>query len=170
MKTTVIKPHKSSIGDLNANIMAMLIFVGPAILGFIPGVKYIAWAVPLIIFFLEKKSKFVKFYAATSLVISIISFAITLVLGIVIASLTFSLVMAGGFGALAFLGILSMIFGLAFLALFIFLIVMSITYKQVELPFVGPLALKLSDKMDTIGSGSKSSRKKSTRKKKSNDD
>jgi uncharacterized membrane protein len=170
MKTTIIKPHQSSIGDLNANIMAMLIFVAPAVLAFIPGIRYVAWAVPLVIFFLEKKSKFVRFYAATSLVISVISFAITVVLGIITASLTISLVLAGGLGILAILSLLSLIFVLAFLALFVFLIVMALSYKQVELPLVGPIAVKLCEKLDPVNtkpkakSGAKSCAKKTTQK------
>ena len=167
MKTTIIKPHKSSIGDLDANIMAMLIFVAPAVLAFIPGVRYVAWAVPLVVFFMEKKSKFVKFYAATSLVISVISFAITVVLGIIVASMTVSLMMAGGLGILAFMSFLSLIFLIAFLALFVFLIVMALSYKQVELPLVGPIAVKVCEKLDPVSTNrkGKSGVKKTTRKK-----
>ena len=175
MKTTVIKPHKSSIGGMEANILALLMLIGLAAFSWIPYVGYASWAIPLVIFFIEKKSKFVKFYAATAIGLSIIGAVISVVFAIIIFALTprtyqsiINYAMGRGWGAITFFTTLALIVSIAFLALYIFLIIMAASYKQIELPLIGPLALKYSGKPDSAGSGtkSKSSTKKTTRKKK----
>ena len=158
MKTTVVKAHKSSIGDLNANVMVLILFISPAVLGFIPGVQFITWAIPLIIFFMEKKSKFVKFYAITSIGLSIICAIFFIIFAIIAVASMWST------GGILFALTLPLIISIAFLVLYIYLIVVAWKYKQVELPLVGPLALKYSGKPDSADSSSGS--KKSTSKKK----
>jgi len=180
MKTTIIKPHKSSLG-MDANILSGLIYIVPFLFSLIPYVGYVAWVIPIVIFFLEKESKFVKFNAVTDIVISIIAAIVGIIFAIIIWAATpkiprdpealFYYYMTGGvnanLGLIAFLGAISLIFTLLILALIIFLAIMAFTYKQVELPIIGPLALKLSEKLDGMssGEGSKKPRKKKTTKK-----
>ncbi len=56
MKNELYSAHKSSIGDLNANVMAMLCYIASVVIMWIPVVRYVAWLVPLILFFMEKES------------------------------------------------------------------------------------------------------------------
>lgn len=58
----VFPPHKSSLG-LDANLTVLLLFLLPAILGFIPVVQFVAFLVPIVLYFIEKESLLVKFYA-----------------------------------------------------------------------------------------------------------
>ena len=155
MKTTSFAPHKSSLG-LDANILVMLLYAIPALLGALPLVEYIAWLAPLVFFFLEKNSKFVKFAAVQSLFISVAQ----TVIGIFFAIVTFIVTPRGWGGLLSFFGartaamtvvwVLSLIVDLLFLALFVFILVKAYGYKQVELPLIGPLAHKFSDKLDSM--------------------
>lgn len=155
MKTTSFAPHKSSLG-LDANILVMLLYAIPALLGALPLVEYIAWLAPLVFFFLEKNSKFVKFAAVQSLFISVVQ----TVIGIFFAIVTFIVTPRGWGGLYFFFGarttamtvvwVLSLVVDLLFLALFVFILVKAYGYKQVELPLIGSLAHKFSDKLDSM--------------------
>ena len=180
MKTTIIKPHKSSLG-LDANILSLLMLIGIAAFSWIPYVGYGAWAIPLIIFFIEKKSKFVKFYAATAIGLGIVGAIFSIVFAIIIFAMTprsyasmLNYAMGRGWGAIAFFTTFALIISLAFLVLYIILIIMAATYKQLELPLIGPIALKASGNLDSTSTSrkSKSSSKstKTRKKKKTNDD
>ncbi|MCL2271959.1 MAG: hypothetical protein FWC19_04025 [Treponema sp.] len=158
--SAVISPHKSSLG-LDANIASAIIFAAVGILSWIPYLGYAAWIVPLVFFFMEKESKFVKFSSVTALVIGIISVAISIVFAIIALALTprslesiINFAMSGRSGILIFFSTLAIIIAIAFTALFIFLAFMAYSYKQVKLPIVGPIAAKAAEKLDNIKSGS----------------
>ena len=156
MKTTRIEPHKSSLG-MEANVASLVIFIAMAVVSWIPYIGWVAWAVPLVFFFKEKSSKFVKFQAVTALIVGIIRAAFSLVLQIFIWILIpknlYSAAMylnGRGWGAWALLGTISTIIGVAITVLIIYLIIMAYGYKQVELPIIGPIAAKASDKLDSM--------------------
>ena len=167
MKTTVFKPHKSSLG-LEANVLAMLIYVAPIIIGIIPVIGYVAWVLPIVILVLEKNSKLVKFHAATSIILMILSLIVSIILvifALIAGSMTsiasIVIMMSEGYGLggfFAFFGII-LIYALLVIILIIYLAVTAFRYKQVELPLIGPLAAKLS------GSTDKSASRKTTKKK-----
>ena len=149
MKKTQIEAHKSSLG-MEANIAALIIFAAMVVVSWIPYLKWVAWAVPLVFFFLEKDSKFVRFHAVTALAIGAVSAGISLIFQIITWTLipraVFSLVgMASSLGMLAFLGAISTIIGLAITVLTVYMMIMANGYNQVELPLIGPLAQKYSD-------------------------
>ncbi|MDR0874863.1 MAG: hypothetical protein LBN12_01490 [Clostridiales Family XIII bacterium] len=51
MNGQIFQPSVSKIGGLDARYMILIAYFGAAILGFVPGVKYVAWLIPLIIYF-----------------------------------------------------------------------------------------------------------------------
>jgi len=167
MKTTVYKPHKSSLG-LDANLLAMLIYVAPIVLALIPGINFVAWVIPIVILVLEKNSKLVKFHAATSIILMILSFVVSIILlifALIAGSMTsiasIVIMMSEGYGLggfFAFFGII-LIYALLVIILIIYLAVTAFRYKQVELPLIGQLAAKLS------GSSDKTASRKTTKKK-----
>ena len=150
MKTTIIDPHKSSLG-MNANVATLIIFAAVLLLSWIPILRWLAWAAPLVIYIMEKESKFVKFQAAQALVLGIASAACFFVLQIftwiLVPKNIYSVLMGGGWGALALLGTITTIIALAFTAIEIYLIVTAYGWKQVELPIAGPLANRLREKI-----------------------
>ena len=183
MNTTIIKPHKSSLG-LDANILAGLMLLAPFFIWIIPFVGYIAWVIPIVIFFLEKDSKFVKFYAAIDIIIMIISVIFSIIISILIRAATPRVprdlegaidyyLMGGAYantGLIAFLGAISLIWSLLILVLVIFLAIMAFQYKQVDLPLIGPLAAKLSGTLDNMRGNSETGSKKPRKKKKTKKD
>lgn len=50
----IYAPHKSTIGNLDANLVALLVYFVSTVAGWIPIVKYAAWLAPLVVFFVEK--------------------------------------------------------------------------------------------------------------------
>ena len=152
MKKTVIQPHKSSFG-MDANIAALVIFIGMAVVSWIPYLGWVAWGVPLVFFFMEKNSSFVKFQAVTALLIGVVRAALSIVLQIFIWILTprnvysaLNLALGRGWGAWVLLGTISTIIGVIITIIIVYMVVMAYGYKQVELPIIGPIAARASEK------------------------
>ena len=128
MKTTVIQPHKSSLG-MNANIAVLVIYIAMAVVSWIPYIGYIAWAVPIVIFFMEKESKFVKYQAVQALIIGIARTVIAIIFAILIFAATpktlAGIFTASSWGLAGFLGLLGTLVGLAITVFIIYIIVQA---------------------------------------------
>ena len=152
MKKTAIEPHKSSLG-MEANIAVMVMYVAMVVLSWIPGIRYAAWAVPIVFFVMEKSSKFVKFQAVQALGVGIVQVVFSIIIQIIIWLLTprdwLGILYAyRGYGLISFIGTL---ISLVISVLVLYVVYMAYRYQQVELPFVGPIALNISEKMDGGG-------------------
>lgn len=154
----VYEPHKSSIGNLDANVMALLTYVSAIILSFIPFVQYVSWLLPLIFFYMEKNSNLVKFHAiqafALFLVSAIIDIIINVIVGIAGAATAASIAsnpydLNSYFGAWAGVAAASVvigIIGLVFLIFGILAMVKAYKYEEYAMPVFGKLAEKFSSK------------------------
>ena len=155
MKKTVIEPHKSSLG-MDANIAVLIIYIAVAGIAWFPFIKYIAWALPVVFFVLEKESKFVKFQAIQALIIGIARLAINIVFDIIYWILTPKTYygalsyLSGGWGITAFVAFINAVIGLAITVLIVYLLIMAYGYQQVELPVIAPIAAKASEKLDNL--------------------
>jgi uncharacterized membrane protein len=154
MKTTTFQPHKSSLG-MNANIAVLVVYIAMAVISWIPYLGWLAWAVPLVFFYMEKESKFVKFQSVQALVIGIVRAAIAIVLQIFVWILTprdiysaMNYALGQGWGVWALLGTLSAIIGIAFTLIEIYKHAKAYGWKQVEIPVIGPIAAKASAKLE----------------------
>lgn len=140
------EPHKSSLFDLDANIVALLVYLIPLLLGFIDSVlESIVFLVPLVVFFMEKKSEFVLFHASNALaffaincIISIISIGLNLPL--VLTSWMSNVFVLGifynGF-AILFLIVIGIVFGIINLVLFaceLISLVKAYQYQDITIP------------------------------------
>jgi len=159
VKRTTIEPHKSSLG-FEANIASIIIFIAMAVVSWIPYLGWVAWAVPLVFFFLEKESAFVKFQAVTALIIGVIRAALAIILQIFIWILTpkdwysAAMYLSGrGWGAWVLLGTISTIIAILISLVILYLIFKAYKYERVELPIIGPIAAKASDKLNTVNIG-----------------
>ncbi|MGN1344701.1 MAG: hypothetical protein ACI4U3_08980 [Traorella sp.] len=140
--------HKSSIFDLDANIVALLVYLLPLLISIVnDSLSSIAWLIPLLAFLMENKSEFVVFHSANALafyVIKAIVYVISSVLGItaVISSIFASLPLIGFIGV-GISGIIFLIIGLITLAIEIYLFIGTIislvkayTYSEVNIPII----------------------------------
>ena len=95
-------PHKSSLGGLDANLMALLCYVAAFVIGLIPGIRYVAFLAPLVLYFLEKNSRFVKFHAMQAFILELLYMLLNLILGLigtaVLAGSATSLIMGSAVG------------------------------------------------------------------------
>ena len=150
MQTRIEPPHKSTIGGMDANIVALLCYAALALLGPIPFLLYIAWLSPLVFFFMEKRSGFIKFHAVQAVLVGAVGMVLRvvfdLILWAVIWSNPFSLLTGGGF-----LAMVPLLISLAFSALEIACLVFSWQYKWFKLPLLGNLAEKLAVKLGGFG-------------------
>lgn len=145
MKNEIYSPHKSSIGDLNANVMALICYLVSIPLGWIPLVRYVAWLTPLALFLLEKQSKFVKFHAMQSfllhMVSAVLSFLVSAVLGGIlgIGSISTDTYYATA-GLAGIIGLLTTVISLVILVCAIIAMVGAYKYKETQLPIIGGIA------------------------------
>jgi len=66
--------HKSTIGNLDANIVVLMVWLGPIILNAIfTSINYLGIIVPIIFLLIEKKSSLVRNHAGQSLTLSIVT-------------------------------------------------------------------------------------------------
>mgnify|MGYP000957589292 CR=1 FL=1 len=148
MSANAVQPQKSSIGGLDANVMALIAYVASTVLAWIPGIRYVAWLAPLVIFFLEKDSLFVRFHAMQSFVLNAIGtifyFLISVILGgIALASITS---MSGAYAALVIMGLVTavtFIISIVFTVFAIIALIQAYKYKEYRIPLVAGITDKL---------------------------
>jgi uncharacterized membrane protein len=142
---------------MDANTLSMIILIVTGVLMWTPNIVYVAWVVPLVFFFMEKESKFVKLQACTALVFGVISAALEIVFRIIIWMLTprttaqvINYISRGGWGLYTLFSWLLAILGVALTLLLVYIIMSAYNYKQVELPIIGPIAAKASEKLSGV--------------------
>ena len=146
MKTTVVDPHKSSLG-MEANIAALLVYVAVILSwsNFIPFVGWfiglIAWIAPIIFFLLEKESTFVKKSALQAILIG----AVWFVFGVILSIISIPFIIAG---LNTLVHILRILMNLVFTVVSGFFAFMAFNYKEIEIPGISPLVDKLFTAID----------------------
>lgn len=159
MNNQVYEPHKSSIGGMDANVLALLTYIASVVISWIPGIRYFAWLVPLIFFIMEKQSKLVKFHAMQSFILNaicaVLAFLLSVVVGgIVTATLVRSYSVGYAYSALGALGVISFLVAAVCIVITIFSIIAMVKaygYKEYHIPLVGGLAEKLVEKFGNNG-------------------
>ena len=142
-----LEPHKSSLG-MDANILALLVYLATGVLSWIPGVKYVAWLAPLVLFLIEKDSMFVKFHALQAFVLNLFGAVIGFVVAIIFGGIVAAMVLnpLGGWGAAAFLtgliGVLTIVISIAITVFTIIAMVKAYGYTEYQIPLLGKLAKK----------------------------
>ena len=149
-------PHKSSLGGLDANLMALLCYVAAFVIGLIPGIRYVAFLAPLALYFLEKGSRFVKFHAMQAFMLQLLYMLLNLILSLigtaVLAGSATSLIMGSAVGLGTALGggaIFGVLIGSVSLVAWVLAIVAAVKaygYTEYEIPLLGGLARKLMGK------------------------
>ena len=150
MPAVIVEPHKSSIGNIDANTMAMLAFLATGILMLIPGVKYVAWLAPLALFVIEKQSSFVRFHAMQAFILNIISFLLTTVLGGIIITIVNAAFSRGtgnisaALAASAIVTVIIWIISAIFSILAVIALINAFKYRLYRIPLIGALAASFS--------------------------
>lgn len=140
------EPHTSSLG-IDANIIMLIAYFGGILVSFIPVINALAWTVPLIIFFLEKDSKYVKFHALQSLFLEILGLIIAIIVGLLLAISAASALLSGSLNMLGIAGITSLVSLIASVIMFIFSIVAAIkgwNYQCYKIPLIGAWSEKIA--------------------------
>lgn len=151
MKNEIYNPHRSSIGNLNANVMALICYLASIPLGWIPIVCYVAWLAPLALFFLEKESRFVKFHAMQSFLLHMISAVLSFLVSVVLGGI----LGVGSIGAATYftaagiaglIGLLTTVISIAILIFAIIAMVGAYKYKETHIPIIGDIAQRIAQK------------------------
>ena len=146
-KAVQVQPHKSSLGNMDANLMALLVYLAPIILAWIPVIKYVAWAVPLVVFFLEKDSKFVKFHSMQAILLSAVGAVLGFILSVIVAgAIAVGYANSYGYGALGALGVVSFLALIITIIIIVFEIIAMVRaygYVAYRIPLIGNWAAKI---------------------------
>lgn len=172
MGNTVYQPHKSSIGEIDANYMAVACYGAAIVFSYIPFVKYVAWLAPLLIYFLEKKSVLVKFHAVQALILNavgaVIALIMTIVSAIIVKALTpdytdyWDAYLSGGsyYDDLKKATAVGTIFTAVAIIIAVLLMVLEILaalnaykYTEYKIPVIGGIANKVSEKLSKVDFG-----------------
>ena len=147
-----VNPHKSSLG-MDANVLALLCYLAAFVLSWIPVVQYVAWAAPLVIFFIEKGSPFVKFHAMQAFLLEAVVWVFQVIIGIIIAAAWASYYRTWGYGSFGasfgIASILSIVLVIVGIVVTVFAIVGCVKagqYFEYKIPVIGDLAMKISRK------------------------
>lgn len=176
MENTVYQPHKSSLGDLDANYMAVACYGISFVFSFIPFVRYFAWLAPAVIYFLEKKSVLVKFHAVQALILNAIGAALALIVSIVGKIISKAIVPKFSYydyanpnyyedyskymKSVESAATVTLIFGLIVWAVVVAIGVLQILsalkaykYSEYKIPVIGGIAGKVAEKLDKVDFG-----------------
>ena len=140
------EPHKSSLG-FDANLIMIIAYFGAIVVSFIPGINILAWAVPLVIFFIERDSSYVKYHAIQSLLLEVLGLVFTMTIGIIIAILVSAVIFSGSgavFGLAGLVTLLSIAFPIIMLIFSIICAIKSWNYECYKIPLIGNWAEKLT--------------------------
>ncbi|HAL74979.1 MAG TPA: hypothetical protein DCM45_07845 [Clostridiales bacterium] len=152
MALSSIESHKSSIRNTDANIIAIMAYLAAGIIGWIPIVQYLSWIIPLLIFLTEKQSKFVKFHAVQSFIITLIDSVISFILIVIIRNTVIINAIAdmentlGAFAWMAILTGLATVVSLIYSVFAIIALVNAYQYKLYKIPVIGSIAEKIAAK------------------------
>ena len=137
-------PHRSSIGQLNANSVAALCYGITLILFFIRGFQFCAWLLPLAVYILEKESAFVKFHAFQAFLLNISSAVIKLLIRIVWrtthTAYSFFLIRFMGTGLTLALNILGSVISILVIIFAIIGLAKSSKYEYYKIPIIGEIS------------------------------
>ena len=137
-----VEPHRSSLG-MDANVMALITYLAAFVLSWIPVIQYVAWLAPLIIFFIEKQSAFVRFHAMQALLLEAVSWVFAVIFGIITASMLLNPYSWGAIGAIS---TISIIISIALTVVAILTLVKAYGYVEFRLPVIGNLAANIAYK------------------------
>jgi len=162
MKTTAITPHKSSLG-VDANLLVAATLVVLAATWWIHNVRYFVWIIPLIVFFIEKESAFVKSQACMAAVLGVIRAAVDLLLiflvRVIMPSTPRSLnawmnlntsSTLRRYDIAMFLYYASIFIAVVLTICVVLIALMAFLYRDIRLPLIGSLTDKVSAKLTDI--------------------
>lgn len=144
MSRQTMQPHNSSMG-CSAFVIVLIAYLGSVVLSFIPYVQYVAWALPLVLFFVEKQSWFVKFHSIQAFLLNLAGLLIGLIIGWIIG-----LILAGSYtiyGAVTALRVATFVgiaISVVMLVFSIIALVNASRYEVYEIPLLGKLARKMT--------------------------
>ena len=173
MANTVYQPHKSSLGGLDANVMAALSYAVAIVFSFIPGLRYVAWLAPLVVYFLEKSSPLVKFHSVQALILNAVGAVLSLVTyivgRIVVAAITpdtsdpnywlqyytnnYASDLKKATSVAFIFGLLVWIISIGLAILQILSALSAYKYAEYKIPVVSGIATKVSEKLSKVNLG-----------------
>jgi uncharacterized membrane protein len=153
MPVKTIAPHKSSLG-LEANQMALIAYLASAVLALIPGIKYVAWLAPLVLYFLEKESGFVRFNAMQAFVLNacgaVLGVLVTVLIGgaLSAAYLGSPTAIGAAFGLLGLVTFLSWVISIAVTVFAVIAAFRAFNYQEYRIPFAGVIAARIAGRLN----------------------
>ena len=141
-------PHKSSVMETDANLVALSLYLVPLLSNFM-SLGIISWVLPLVILFIEKKSPLVCFHAVQSLIMQATVAVFNLVVVIAAfmsagSSILIGFNVIGAFGVVGIVGLLSAAVSVIVIALEIVGIIKAYGWENYYLPIFGTITRRFT--------------------------
>jgi len=147
MPHQTVSPHRSLLG-IDANLVILVGYFGHLLVNQVDFLARLQWLVPVAIFVLEKRSRFVRFHAMQSFTLHLVGLAYALIMGGFFARLV--VMPPTEWGALGGLAILGIVLALVLLAASVVAAINGMQYKMYHLPLIGGLAARLTATLEGL--------------------
>jgi uncharacterized membrane protein len=140
---------------MDANLLAMLAYLATGVLAWIPYLGYFIWIAPLVFFFLEKNSSFVRFHCIQSTILYVINALLSLIVGVIIRGIVYTALVRsyyygygyGAWGVLSVITVITVLIGIAITVFAIIALIKAYGYTLYKIPLIGKLAEKIAGKL-----------------------
>lgn len=148
---------KSSILNLDANIVVLIAYLGGLVFRWLHILCYLAWIIPLIIYLCESKNEFVKKQSAQAtllyLVSSLLSVAVYILLIIFAPSKSqdiYNMIITGSLFLVGVISILATIIAITITIFGIVAIVKTYNYEDYEIPYLSKYLSKFRNYLEVL--------------------
>ncbi len=148
---------KSSILNLDANIVVLIAYLGGLVFRWLHILCYLAWIIPLIIYLCESKNEFVKKQSAQAtllyLVSSLLSVAVYMLLIIFAPSKSqdiYNMIITGSLFLVGVISILATIIAITITIFGIVAIVKTYNYEDYEIPYLSKYLSKFRSYLEIL--------------------
>lgn len=159
--------NKSSFFNINANIVVLIAYLGGLIFKWIDTACYFAWAIPLIIYLVESKNKFIKKQSAQAtllyLVSSILSIIVYILLTIFAPSETkdiYNMIITGSLLLIAVIALISTLIAITITIFGVVAMIKTYNYEDYEIPYLSKYLSKFIKYLELLEGKTKKNKKK----------
>ena len=149
---------KSSIGEMDANVILIIMYISSLVLYLLPGVCYFSWVVAMIVYIFESKNEFVKKQAGQAIMLFLVGSVFSLIMYLVqlalvpVTYIQYADITLAGF-RLFLSSLVGTIYVIVTIIIFILSIIASIrvyNYNDYTMPIIGDYLDKFRLLLDKV--------------------
>lgn len=152
-----MKSNKSSVFNLDANIVILIAYIGGLIFKWLDTACYFAWAIPLIIYLIESKNEFVKKQSAQAILLYLISSLLSILTYLLLTIFApnetqdiYSMIITGSLFLIGLVSILSTVVSVIITVFAIVATVKTYNYEDYDIPYLSNYLDKFREYLEKL--------------------